>query len=77
MILLFHFQFFIRDTKSSNGTFVNECRLSPSGEESPPSEIKTRDIIQFGVNVNVEKKGELTFKVRINKVHLVYLLKNH
>ena len=26
-------QFFIQDTKSSNGTFVNESRLSPSGEE--------------------------------------------
>ena len=54
---LFLFQFFIRDTKSSNGTFVNECRLSPSGEESSPTEMRTRDIVQFGVNVNVEKKG--------------------
>ncbi|XP_019848758.1 PREDICTED: sarcolemmal membrane-associated protein-like [Amphimedon queenslandica] len=49
-------KFFIKDTKSSNGTFVNECRLSPSGEESSPTEMRTRDIVQFGVNVNVEKK---------------------
>ena len=51
-------QFFIKDTKSSNGTFVNENRLSPSGEESGPVELKSRDIVQFGVNVNVDKKGE-------------------
>lgn len=55
--MYFLVQFFIKDTKSSNGTFVNECRLSPSGEESSPTEMRTRDIVQFGVNVNVEKKG--------------------
>ena len=49
-------QFYIKDTKSSNGTFVNENRLSASGEESEPVELKSRDIVQFGVNVNVEKK---------------------
>ena len=26
--------FFIKDTRSSNGTFINNDRLSPSGEES-------------------------------------------
>jgi hypothetical protein len=52
-------KFWIKDTKSSNGTFVNDCRLSPSGEESPAKELKTRDVIQFGVNVNVEKRGEV------------------
>ena len=50
-------QFYIKDTKSSNGTFVNENRLSPSGEESGLVELKSRDILQFGVNVNVERRG--------------------
>ena len=50
-------QFYIKDTKSSNGTFVNESRLSPSGEESGSVELKSRDILQFGVNVNVERRG--------------------
>ena len=54
---LFCLQFYIKDTKSSNGTFVNENRLSPSSEESGPMELRSRDIVQFGVNVNVEKKG--------------------
>ena len=30
--------------------------MSASGEESEPVELKSRDIVQFGVNVNVEKK---------------------
>ena len=52
-------QFFIKDTKSSNGTFVNENRLSPSGVESGLVELRSRDTVQFGVNVNVEKQGVL------------------
>jgi hypothetical protein len=36
---------------------VNDNRLSPSGEESGPMELKSRDVVQFGVNVNVDKKG--------------------
>lgn len=59
-----HIQFYIKDTKSSNGTFVNENRLSPSGEESGSVELKSRDILQFGVNVNVERRG----------IHLVYTI---
>lgn len=37
---------------------MNENRLSPSSEESGPVELKSRDVVQFGVNVNVDKKGE-------------------
>ena len=36
---------------------MNESRLSPSGEESGAVELKSRDILQFGVNVNVERRG--------------------
>ena len=57
-------QFYIKDTKSSNGTFVNESRLSPSGEESGPVELKSRDVLQFGVNVNVERRGICTCRGR-------------
>nr|CAD7198668.1 unnamed protein product [Timema douglasi] len=40
-----------RDTKSSNGTFVNNQRLSKGAEESPPREVCSGDIVQFGVDV--------------------------
>ncbi|CAG2053232.1 unnamed protein product [Timema podura] len=39
------------DTKSSNGTFVNNQRLSKGAEESPPREVCSGDIVQFGVDV--------------------------
>ena len=45
------FQFFLQDTKSSNGTYVNNVQLGRSGDESDPQEVKSGDIVQFGVDV--------------------------
>lgn len=42
-------KFFLQDTKSSNGTFVNNNRLSTN--ESEPHEVSSGDIVQFGVDV--------------------------
>jgi hypothetical protein len=36
---------FIKDVKSSNGTFINGERLSQEGVESDPYELKTDDIV--------------------------------
>ncbi|XP_013404760.1 sarcolemmal membrane-associated protein isoform X4 [Lingula anatina] len=44
-------KFYLQDTRSSNGTFVNSQRLSKGSEESVPWEISSGDIIQFGVDV--------------------------
>ncbi|KAM4894126.1 sarcolemmal membrane-associated protein isoform 17-T17 [Sylvia borin] len=44
-------KFYLQDTKSSNGTFINSQRLSRGSEESPPCEIMSGDVIQFGVDV--------------------------
>ncbi|XP_020621903.1 sarcolemmal membrane-associated protein-like [Orbicella faveolata] len=52
-------KFFLQDTKSSNGTFVNNVRLSKGSEESEPKEIKSGDIVQFGVDV-VENSKKVT-----------------
>ncbi|KAJ7035966.1 hypothetical protein C8F04DRAFT_1394427 [Mycena alexandri] len=43
-------KFFIRDTKSSSGTFLNHVRLSPAGTESRPHPLKDGDILQLGVD---------------------------
>ncbi|THH28873.1 hypothetical protein EUX98_g5307 [Antrodiella citrinella] len=43
-------RFFIKDTKSSSGTFLNHVRLSPANSESRPSEIKDGDMLQLGVD---------------------------
>ena len=40
-------KFYLKDLKSSNGTFVNESRLEPQKD----TEIFTNDILQFGVSV--------------------------
>ncbi|XP_025107435.1 sarcolemmal membrane-associated protein-like isoform X2 [Pomacea canaliculata] len=52
-------KFYIQDTKSSNGTFINNQRLCKSGEESPMREIFSGDLIQFGVEVmENNRRGE-------------------
>ncbi|KAG8899329.1 hypothetical protein FRB99_006778 [Tulasnella sp. 403] len=42
--------FFLKDTKSSSGTFINHMRLSAPGQESAPHILKDGDIIQLGVD---------------------------
>lgn len=42
--------FFIKDTKSSSGTFLNHVRLSPAGQESRPFQVKDGDVLQLGVD---------------------------
>lgn len=39
----FSLQVYIKDVKSSNGTFVNGERLSPEATESEPYELKSED----------------------------------
>lgn len=43
-------KFFIKDTKSSSGTFLNHIRLSPPNTESRPFPLKDGDILQLGVD---------------------------
>lgn len=41
---------FIRDLKSSSGTFLNHIRLSGAGMESRPFPIRDGDVLQLGVD---------------------------
>lgn len=43
-------KFFIKDTKSSSGTFLNHIRLSGPGAESRAFPLKDGDILQLGVD---------------------------
>lgn len=43
-------RFFIKDTKSSSGTFLNHVRLSPANTESRPNELRDGDLLQLGVD---------------------------
>ncbi|XP_059167696.1 sarcolemmal membrane-associated protein-like isoform X6 [Physella acuta] len=52
-------KFYLQDTKSSNGTFINNQRLCKGGEESPAREVFSGDLIQFGVEVmENNRRGE-------------------
>ncbi|TCD64024.1 hypothetical protein EIP91_004658 [Steccherinum ochraceum] len=42
---------YIKDVKSSNGTFINSERLSAEGLESDPWELKNEDIVEFGIDI--------------------------
>jgi pSer/pThr/pTyr-binding forkhead associated (FHA) protein len=41
----------IRDIKSSNGTFLNGQRLSMENEESIPHELHEQDILELGIDI--------------------------
>ncbi|KAI0254551.1 SMAD/FHA domain-containing protein, partial [Lactifluus subvellereus] len=43
-------KFFIKDTKSSSGTFLNHVRLSPANQDSRSFELKDGDTLQLGVD---------------------------
>ena len=64
-------KFFIVDTGSSNGTFVNNIRLSKCGEESKVTEIFSGDSLRFGSDV-VDKSKNVTQKCIVAKVQLFY-----
>ncbi|XP_033612824.1 sarcolemmal membrane-associated protein isoform X9 [Fukomys damarensis] len=64
-------KFYLQDTKSSNGTFINSQRLSRGSEESPPCEILSGDVIQFGVDVTENtRKGTVTHGCIVSTIKL-------
>ncbi|XP_050414210.1 sarcolemmal membrane-associated protein isoform X7 [Patella vulgata] len=67
-------QFYLQDTKSSNGTFVNNQRLCKGGEESPPRDIFSGDLIQFGVDVmeNNRRGDKITHGCIISTITLYH-----
>ncbi|KAK9474952.1 uncharacterized protein V1510DRAFT_231159 [Dipodascopsis tothii] len=44
-------QVWIRDIKSSNGTFINGQRLSPENQESEPAELRADDVLELGIDI--------------------------
>jgi len=65
-------QFYLQDTKSSNGTFVNSHRLSKGSEESMPYELFSNDTVQFGVDVmENSRKGYNCFIVSLQSCKLL------
>ncbi|TIB77710.1 SMAD/FHA domain-containing protein [Wallemia mellicola] len=42
---------YIKDVKSSNGTFLNNERLSPEGVESSSVELENNNLLEFGIDI--------------------------
>lgn len=63
-------RWFIKDVKSSSGTFLNHIRLSSPGTESKPFPVNDGDIVQLGIDF---KGGEemifrcVKIKIELNK----------
>jgi len=51
LLPLFHTQVYIRDLKSSNGTFLNGRRLSAESVESDPFILNQNDSLEFGIDI--------------------------
>ncbi|KAK5656372.1 hypothetical protein OQA88_4752 [Cercophora sp. LCS_1] len=60
----------IRDVKSSNGTFVNGTRLSPENRESEPHELQPQDQLELGIDiVSEDQKTVVHHKVAAKVEH--------
>lgn len=49
----------IRDVKSSNGTFVNGQRLSPENRDSEPHELREHDTLELGIDIVSEDQKSI------------------
>ncbi|KAL1928527.1 hypothetical protein VTP01DRAFT_2883 [Rhizomucor pusillus] len=65
-----HGKVYIKDIKSSNGTFLNGRRLSNENEESKPTEIRSNDEIEFGIDISQDDGSILYHKVAC-QVHII------
>jgi len=64
----------IRDVKSSNGTFVNGTRLSPENRESDPHELQTQDHLELGIDiVSEDQKTVVHHKVAAKVEHAGFI----
>ncbi|RYP82666.1 hypothetical protein DL769_001573 [Monosporascus sp. CRB-8-3] len=64
----------IRDVKSSNGTFVNGTRLSQENRESEPHELQTGDHLELGIDiVSEDQKTIVHHKVAAKVEHAGFL----
>lgn len=63
----------IRDVKSSNGTFVNGQRLSPENRDSEPHELHQHDTLELGIDIVSEDQKTIVHHKVSAKVEYVGL----
>ena len=60
----------IRDVKSSNGTFVNGARLSPENRDSEPHELREQDTLELGIDIVSEDQKSIVHHKVSAKIEL-------
>jgi pSer/pThr/pTyr-binding forkhead associated (FHA) protein len=61
---------FIRDVKSSNGTFINGQRLSQENEDSDLYELREQDMLELGIDIlSEDQKTVVHHKVSARVEH--------
>jgi hypothetical protein len=64
----------IRDVRSSNGTFVNGARLSAENRDSEPHELQSQDHLELGIDiVSEDQKTVVHHKVAAKVEHAGFL----
>lgn len=60
----------IRDVKSSNGTFVNGQRLSAENKDSDPHELREQDLLELGIDIVSEDQKTVVHHKVAAKIEL-------
>lgn len=66
----------IKDVKSSNGTFVNGVRLSPENRDSEPHELREQDTLELGIDIVSEDQKSIVHHKVSAKVELAGIYPN-
>ena len=66
----------IKDVKSSNGTFVNGIRLSPENRDSEPHELREQDTLELGIDIVSEDQKSIVHHKVSAKVELAGIYPN-
>ena len=67
---------YIKDVKSSNGTFVNGVRLSPENRDSEPHELREQDTLELGIDIVSEDQKSIVHHKVSAKVELAGIYPN-
>lgn len=70
---------YIKDAKSSNGTYINSHRLSSDNTESAPHELKKNDVLELGIDISNEDGSSLVHRkisARVERISLMSLAAN-
>lgn len=67
----------LKDCKSSNGTYLNKQRLSGENAESDPFELKKNDLLDLGIDIACDDKSSVVYKKISARVERVSMMPLH